>query len=151
MAILRKKDKWKRQVIWGVASVKPDRDGNIYTESEPDKFTGLKKLRFKINGGYKRSADDSRWLRQDVNCFVWENHPLAPIVRKLEENDAVDVMGVMRISKYISSTTGAEKKYYEVSIDKIVVLYHGNGDIAKPEDFASVVESDCDDDDEFDF
>lgn len=140
MSFVKKKDKWKRVIVFGVGTVIDDINGNIVTESEPSDYGT--KLKFKANGGFKLSdkADENgerRWLSQKMNFAIKSDHPLAPIVKGLELGDCVDVFGVVNRSKYTNPNTGKDHNYFIVNLEKIVVLYKGNGNLPKPEDYQS--------------
>ena len=154
MSFIKKKDKWKRLIVFGVGWVIDDYNGNIVTESEPSEYGT--KLKFKLNGGYKLSdkaseSGERKWLSQKMNFAIKADHPLAPIVRSLEVGDCVDVFGVVSRSKYTNPNTGKEHNYFIVNLEKIVVLYNGDGKIVTPTpaDYAESESQEYDDDLEF--
>lgn len=136
MSFIRKKDKWSRHIVLGVGVVFNDRNGQTITYSDPDKYNNVRKIRFKACGGVKLSDKplpngEPRWLRQDMNFAIKETDPLAPLVKDLAEGDKVFVFGVLRRSKYTSSSTGAEHNWYEVNLEYIQVL--GKDNSIKPD------------------
>lgn len=139
MSFIKKKDKWKRIIVFGVGWVIDDYNGNIVTESEPSEYGT--KLKFKLNGGYKLSdkceTGERKWLNQKMNFAIKADHPLAPIVKGLEVGDCVDVFGVVSRNKYTNPNTGKEHNYFIVNLEKIVVLYKGDGKLPKPEEYQS--------------
>lgn len=139
MSFIKKKDKWKRLMVFGVGWVIDDYNGNIVTESEPSEYGT--KLKFKLNGGYKLSdkceSGERKWLSQKMNFAIKADHPLAPIVKGLEVGDCVDVFGVVSRSKYTNPNTGKDHNYFIVNLEKIVVLYKGDGKMPKPEEYQS--------------
>ena len=140
MSFIKKKDKWKRLIVFGVGWVIDDYNGNVVTESEPSEYGT--KLKFKLNGGYKLSDKASengerKWLNQKMNFAIKADHPLASIVKGLELGDCVDVFGVVSRSKYTNPNTGKDHNYFIVNLEKIVVLYKGDGKLPKPEEYQS--------------
>ena len=137
MSFIKKKDKWKRLIVFGVGWVIDDYNGNIVTESEPSDYGT--KLKFKANGGFKLSDKcengERKWLSQKMNFAIKADHPLAPIVKGLELGDCVDVFGVVSRSKYTNPNTGKDHNYFIVNLEKIVVLYKGDGKLPKPEEY----------------
>ena len=140
MSFIKKKDKWKRLIVFGVGWVIDDINGNIVVESEPSDYGT--KLKFKLNGGYKlrdkaSESGERKWLSQKMNFAIKADHPLAPIVKGLELGDCVDVFGVVSRSKYTNPNTGKDHNYFIVNLEKIVVLYKGDGKLPKPEEYQS--------------
>ena len=152
MSFIRKKDKWSRHIVFGVGTVFNDRNGQTVTYSDPDKYNNVRKIRFRACGGVKLSDKplpngEPRWLRQDMNFAIKETDCLAPLVKDLAEGDKVFVFGVLRRSKYTSSSTGAEHNWYEANLEYIQVL--GKDNSIKPDDADMETEDYTDDDIDF--
>lgn len=114
------------------------------------KTTGERKIQFKACGGKhkcdKPYADGrERWKYEDANFYVWSGHPLAKTVRALQVGDCIEVHGVLGVSNYISAT-GKQKRYFEWKLEKLVVLYHQDGNLPTNEEYtpAEVDESELD-------
>lgn len=131
MSFIRKKDKWSRHIVFGVGTVFNDRNEQTITYSDPDKYNNVRKIRFRACGGIRLSEKplpngEPRWLRQDMNFAIKETDCLAPLVKDLADGDKVFVFGVLRRSKYTSSSTGVEHNWYEVNLEYLQVLGKGN-------------------------
>ena len=145
---VKHKTKWKRWVVFGVGTVIQDYEGNIATLSEPDDY-GNRRYKFKACGGYKKTEDD-KWLRQDMWFGIRADNPLAQIVKNLAANDVVEVFGLLNKSKYKHPSTGELKNYYIVNLEKVSVLYRGDGTLGKDNDFSTIEKSDLSElDDDF--
>ena len=131
MSFIKHIDKWDRVIVYGIGKVKTEKNDLIWTISEPNKFTQERKIKFKACGGYKASDKpkengEIRWLKQNLDFYVTDNHYYADLIKKLILNDVVEVFGVLYKNKYISSKTGREKNYYEVKLEKLALLYHAD-------------------------
>lgn len=93
-----------------------------------------------------------RWKYEDANFYVWSGHPLAKTAKTLQVGDCVEVFGVLCVSNYISAT-GKQKRYFEWKLEKLVVLYHFDGNLPKDEEYTAATgidENELDDFSEFD-
>lgn len=150
MSFVKKKNKWNI-VVFGVGTVFADRNGQAIIYSDPDKYTNVRKIRFKACGGFRLSDKpkengEPRWLRQDMNFAIKETDCLAPLVKGLEDGDKVFVFGVLYRGKYTSSTTGTERNWYEVNLEYLQVL--GKDSSIKPDiaDMEATASNDADED-----
>lgn len=126
MSFVKVKDKWRRVIAFGVGTVLPNANGEILTITEPSSITNTRKLIFKANGA-SRKLEDDKWQKQLMNFGVWENNPLSAILQQLKEFDTVFVYGVLEKSPYTSQTTGKKRNYYEVKLEYIKIIAHGDG------------------------
>lgn len=130
MSFIKKKSKWG-VVALGIGTVCQDYNGQVVGAISNEYGSRLK---IKLCGGYKladkpNDNGERKWLRQDLWCSIDERHPLAVIVKSLDEGDAVFIMGKLKRSTYFNPNTGCEHKKTFCDLEYITLAYHSNGDL----------------------
>lgn len=148
MSFLKKKGKWGI-LVYGYGMVVTDRNGVACTENSLDKFAQKTLYRFTAVGGWHKGKED-RWLGEYMNFSIPSDHPLAPIVKNLSENDYVWCWGKLKKSSYLHPNTGKTHNYYCVSLEDIQLRYHANGDLSNNACQPTDVDMETSDDDTFD-
>ena len=142
MRIAKIKDKMGYVVI-GVVKVIPDKNGVAVSETRFD--NGGVQYRFKVKGSSKQivKKDGSpMWKSQRMWCKLNEDSPFAGIVKGLTLGDMVFLFGSIQASRY-ADEAGRMRRTTYCTVEYIQPIGASGGQVE--------VESDPDDDDEFDF
>ena len=142
MRIAKIKDKFGYTAV-GVVKVIPDKNGVAVSET---KFTdGTLQFRFKVKGGSKQiiKHDGSpMWKSQRMWCKLDDDSPFAGIVKSLALGDVVFLFGGIQSNRF-ADDAGRTRRTTYCTVEYIQPIMASGGQVE--------VESDPDDDDEFDF
>lgn len=144
MRIIKIKDTLGYAVV-ATAKVIPDRNGVAVAETDTN-FFGKTCLKFTVRGAsrqIKKCDGTIMWKTQRMLCNVDKDGAFAGLVKTLEVGDIVFLMGTLSRGECINEDGNRRKRTF-CSIEYIQL-------IGQPSDGEADVESERDDDDDFDF
>lgn len=144
MRIIKIKDTLGYAVV-ATAKVIPDKSGAAVSETDTNSY-GKASLKFKVRGASRQITKrdgTTMWKTQRIWCSTDKDGAFADLVRSLEIGDTVFLMGTLTNGEYINDSGNKRKRTF-CSIEYIQLIGQPSGGEAD-------VESERDDDDDFDF